>query len=172
MSHLTKHLYIINGTMGVGKSTVSQLLLKRLDNCVFLDGDWCWMMNPFTVNDETKHIVLDNITHCINNFIHSTTYQNIILCWVIPSQDILNNLLNQIDTNHVHVYPITLICSEDKLVERIQKDIDKGIRDEDVIERAIQYLKNYQSMDTIHIDVADMTIEDIVQKIKELANQR
>ena len=165
---MTKNLYIIHGTMGVGKTTVSQALLKELDDSVFLDGDWCWMMNPFIVNDETKAIVMDNIVHCINNFIHSSAYKNIILCWVIPSQEILDDLLDKLDIKDIHVYPITLMCNQDKLVERIQKDIDQGIRNKDVIDRSIQYLKNYESMNTIHIDVSDMTIEDTVKKIKEL----
>ena len=54
MSHLIKNLYIINGPMGVGKTTVSQGLLNSLDHCVFLDGEWCWDMHPFIVNNETK----------------------------------------------------------------------------------------------------------------------
>ena len=37
-----KTLYLIGGTMGVGKTTVSQQLKKDLANSVFLDGDWCW----------------------------------------------------------------------------------------------------------------------------------
>ena len=34
-----KTLYLIGGTMGVGKTTVSQQLKKDLINSVFLDGD-------------------------------------------------------------------------------------------------------------------------------------
>ena len=46
--------------MGVGKTTVSKELKNRLQKSVFLDGDWCWDMNPFVVNDETKAMVMDN----------------------------------------------------------------------------------------------------------------
>ena len=41
-------------SMGVGKTTISQLLKKQLNNSVFLDGDWCWDSHPFQVTDETK----------------------------------------------------------------------------------------------------------------------
>lgn len=34
-----KRLYLIGGTMGVGKTTVCQILKRQLPNCVFLDGD-------------------------------------------------------------------------------------------------------------------------------------
>ena len=39
---MMKTLYMIGGTMGVGKTTVCQLLKHDLPNSVFLDGDWCW----------------------------------------------------------------------------------------------------------------------------------
>ena len=58
-----KHLIIINGTMGVGKTTTCLELQKRLPKNVFLDGDWCWKMEPFVANDETKAMVMDNIAH-------------------------------------------------------------------------------------------------------------
>ena len=49
-----KTLYLIGGTMGIGKTTACRLLKTKLPDSVFLDGDWCWDMHPFIVNDETK----------------------------------------------------------------------------------------------------------------------
>ncbi|AJD25562.1 AAA domain protein [Clostridium botulinum] len=55
---MIKKLIIINGTMRVGKTATSKELNKKLNNSVWLDDDWCWMMNPFTVNDENKNMVI------------------------------------------------------------------------------------------------------------------
>ncbi len=75
-----KKIYIIGGTMGVGKTAVCQELKKMLPASVFLDGDWCWDMHPFQVNDETKRMVLQNIVFLLNQFIHCSIYiQHIIL---------------------------------------------------------------------------------------------
>ena len=49
---------MIGGTMGVGKTTVSQNLKIKLRNSVLLDGDWCWDMHPFRVTEETKNMVM------------------------------------------------------------------------------------------------------------------
>jgi broad-specificity NMP kinase len=59
-----KNLFLIGGTMGIGKSTVCRILKYKLPNCVFLDGDWCWDMHPFQVTDETKQMVMKNICFC------------------------------------------------------------------------------------------------------------
>ena len=62
-----KKLYLIGGTMGVGKTTTCQILKRKLDKSVFIDGDWCWDMHPFMVNEETKMLVLENICMLLNN---------------------------------------------------------------------------------------------------------
>ena len=66
---MMKTLYMIGGTMGVGKTTVCQLLKQDLPNSVFLDGDWCWDASPFQVTDETKAMVTNNICYLLNNFL-------------------------------------------------------------------------------------------------------
>ena len=75
-----KTLYMIGGTMGVGKTTVCQLLKQNLPNSVFLDGDWCWDASPFQVTDETKAMVTNNICYLLNNFLKCSAYENIIFC--------------------------------------------------------------------------------------------
>lgn len=84
-----KTLYLIGGTMGVGKTTVSQQLKKDLANSVFLDGDWCWDADPFQVTDETKEMVMDNICYLLNNFLHCSAYENVIFCWGCMSRVLL-----------------------------------------------------------------------------------
>ena len=77
-----KKLIIINGTMGVGKSTVSRILLKKLKASVYLDGDWCWNMNPFIPSEENKRMVIDNIVYLLSSFLKNSEYRYIIFCWV------------------------------------------------------------------------------------------
>ena len=54
-----KQLYLIGGTMGVGKTAVCQRLKRLLPNSVFLDGDWYWDSDPFCVTEETKKMVIN-----------------------------------------------------------------------------------------------------------------
>jgi broad-specificity NMP kinase len=163
-----KKLYIIGGTMGVGKTTVSKELKTRLSKSVLLDGDWCWDMNPFVVNDETKAMVMDNICYLLNNFIHCSEYENIIFCWVLHEQEIIDSILSKLDIENIKVISISLLCSEKALRERIQKDIDNKLRSNDVLERSIGRLPLYEKLDTLKIEVSEKTITETVNEIMQL----
>ncbi len=131
-----KNLYMIGGTMSVGKTTVCQILKRRLDNSVFLDGDWCWDMSPFRVTSETKKMVLENIWFLLNSFLHCTAYENVIFCWVMHEQTIIEDILSGLDLSECEVYKISLVCTRRALLERLQKDVASGIRTQDIIRKS------------------------------------
>ncbi|AQS11445.1 hypothetical protein CLOBY_36010 [Clostridium saccharobutylicum] len=160
-----KNLVFINGTMGVGKTATSKELQKMLPNCVFLDGDWCWDMSPFIVTDETKKIVIDNISYILNNFIACSEYKNIIFCWVMHEQSILDDVLSRLNKHNCILYKFSLVCSEQSLIARITKDIKQKLRNKDVIERSVPRLKNYFEMDTQKIDVSDISAKETAEII-------
>jgi broad-specificity NMP kinase len=149
-----KHLYIIGGTMGSGKTTVCQRLKQLLPDSVFLDGDWCWDMHPFKVTEETKAMVEGNICFMLNSFLHCSAYENIIFCWVMHRQEIIDSILDRLDTLDCEVKSVSLVLSKEALAERLQCDIDKGIRQPDVIERSIERIPLYALLNTIKIDVS------------------
>ncbi|MCI1944272.1 AAA family ATPase [Clostridium luticellarii] len=160
-----KNLVFINGTMGVGKTTTGKELQKILPNCVFLDGDWCWDMSPFIVTDETKKMVIDNISYLLNNFILCSEYENIIFCWVMHEQNILDDVLSRLNKNDCKLYKFSIVCSEQSLIARITKDINQGIRKKDVIERSVSRLKKYSEMDTEKIDVSEISAKNTAEII-------
>ena len=132
-----KNLFLIGGTMGIGKSTVCRILKYKLPNCVFLDGDWCWDMHPFQVTDETKQMVMKNICFLLNSFIECSVYENIVFCWVMHQQEIIDNILSRLDLKDCNVKVVSLVCNRDALEERLRRDIEAGVRERDIIERSI-----------------------------------
>ncbi|MDU1854820.1 MAG: AAA family ATPase [Clostridium baratii] len=163
---MRKKLIIINGVMGVGKTTISKWLYKNLENCFWLDGDNVWMMNPFVVDEENKKMVLSNITYIINNFLGNSNSKYVLFNWVIHTDEIMNEILNKINLIDVDVYKITLMCNKEELIKRINKDVELGIRDEDNIRRSLDKYDMYNKMNTIKIDTSNKSIDDIVRDIK------
>jgi broad-specificity NMP kinase len=123
-----KNIYLIGGTMRVGKSTTCQIIKNKLNNSVFLDGDWCWDMHPFQATEETKQMVLVNICYLLNNFNKCSAYENIVFCWFMHEQTIIDYIVSRLDTSDCKVHSISLVCSEQTLQARLRKDVDSGIR--------------------------------------------
>ena len=163
-----KNLYIVGGTMGVGKTAVCQQLKMNLSNSVLLDGDWCWDSNPFQVTEETKSMVTDNICYLLNNFLHCSAYENIIFCWVMQQQSIIDSIVEELDTQNCDVKCISLIVDEANLRKRLTKDVENGIRVEDIIERSITRIPMYDTLNTIKIDTNEKTVAMIANEIKLL----
>ena len=155
--------------MGVGKTTTCRILRDRLDKCVFLDGDWCWDMHPFTVNEETKAVVMDNICHMLNNFVHCSAFEHIVFCWVMHDQSIIEEILRRVDTQGCKVVVVSLVCTENALRERLIRDVTAGKRTPDVIARAVQRLKLYHLVESQKVDVTHITPEEAAQSILDLA---
>ena len=162
---LRKRLYLIGGAMGIGKTTVSQILKKRLDRAVLLDGDWCWDGDPFVVTEETKEMVLKNICFLLNGFLHCSAYENIIFCWVMDQQETISRILSELDLSGCDVTNISLVCSRQALEERLGSDIEKGIRQPDVLERSLERLGRYEGVDTMKIDVSRLSPEGAAEVI-------
>lgn len=163
-----KNLYLIGGTMGVGKTTVSQKLKTSLRNSVLLEGDWCWDASPFQVTDETKAMVMDNICHLLNNFLKCSVYDNIIFCWVMYEQSIIDSIMEKLDTKNCVVKCISLTADERTLRDRLTMDVESGIRTADVLERSVARIPLYQALRTIKIDTTDKTVAQVAEEIMQL----
>ena len=160
-----KNLIFINGTMGAGKSAVSRRLRDLLAPCAFLDGDWCWDMAPFTVTDETKEMVQENITAVLQNFLNCSAFQNIVFCWVMQQDSIAEGLLSRLELSDTRVYRFTLEVSEPVLRARLEQDVRDGLRMPDVIERSVARIPLYRDMDTVKIDTDRLTVEQAAGEI-------
>ena len=154
--------------MGVGKTAICQNMKQKLKNSVFLDGDWCWDAHPFQVTEETKNMVMHNICFLLNQFIHCSAYDNIIFCWVMHEQSIIDTILAGIDKADCNIKIISLVCDADTLRNRLEKDILRGLRTEDVVERSMGRLPLYDKLNTIKIHTENRSIESIADSIMTL----
>lgn len=163
-----KKLYLIGGAMGAGKSAVGSALNRLANKSVWLDGDDLWRMNPFTVSDSTKLMVMANIRAVINNFLACPDIDCVIFTWVMHEQEIIDDILSGLALDGVEVRAVSLILSEESLKSRLEKDIAAGIRQPDIVERSLGYLKKYDTLDTEKLDVSGISPEDAAKRILEL----
>ncbi len=163
-----KKLYLIGGAMGAGKSAVGRELNRLANKSVWLDGDDLWRMNPFTVNDSTKLMVMANIRAVINNFLACPDINCVIFTWVMHEQKIIDDILSGLTLEGVEVRAVSLVLSEESLRRRLEKDIAAGMRQPDIVERSLGYLKKYDLLDTEKLDVSGISPEKAAKKILKI----
>ncbi len=160
-----KNLIIVGGTMGVGKTATCRELQKILPRNVFLDGDWCWDMHPFVVTDETRKMVEGNIAHLLNNFLDCSEFENVIFCWVLHEQKILDDLVTRLNHNGCTIQCFSLVSNKRALSERLSHDIAEGKREPDIIERSVARIPLYDALYTVKIDVSTISPADAAKRI-------
>lgn len=163
-----KTLYIIGGPMGVGKTAAGQALKRLTPGSVYLDGDWCWDMHPFTVTEETRRVVMDNICFALGRFVRSPAFETVIFTWVMHRQEIIDEILRRAAPSGCRVLAVSLVCAEGALRARLQADVDAGRREGDVIARSLSYLPLYAGLDTVKIDTSQLTAGQTAEKLLAL----
>ncbi len=148
---MSKTLLLVNGPMGVGKSAVCRELLELLRPGAYFDGDWCWMTRPFVVTEESRAMVMDNITALLGRFLRSPALKYVIFGWVMHQEEIAQTILRRLDLTDTAVARYTLLCSPETLRGRIEKDIAAGLRTPDAAERSLAYLPLYEGQPTAKI---------------------
>ena len=160
-----KTLLFINGPMGVGKTAVCRALLARLEPGVWLDGDWCWMMRPFRVTEESRTMVLDNIIALLSRFLRNPELTYIIFDWVMHQPEIAADILSRLELEGVEVQKFTLLCRPDTLRRRLEADAAAGLREPDAVERGLAYLPLYEKQDTDKIMTDNLTPEQVAEAV-------
>lgn len=146
-----KTLYLVGGPPGAGKTTSCRILAQMLQKSVFLDGDTCWDTHPFMVTEETKRMVVVNICFLLNSFIACSAIERIVFCWVMHEQSIIDDILSRLELSNVRVIPISLVCSEEALTER---------------------LLHYGGVNTVKIDVSECDAHTAAEMMMKLGAEQ
>ena len=163
-----KRLIFIGGPMGIGKTTIGRALVKNeLANAVFLDGDWCCDLSPFIVNDENKQMVVRNIQFLLNSFIENSKIENIVFVWVMHQQAIIYRITAGLIDDY-HFVSISLVATPAALRKRFNKDVTKGIRENQAVNGAVARLQLYAAVNSQKIDVTNQTVFQTVAEIMKL----
>ena len=93
---------------------------------------------------------------------------NIIFCWVMHEQSIIDAINNKLDIIDCNVIKISLTIDENNLRNRLASDIARGIRIVDVIDRSVARINMYRLLDTVKVDTNNKTVCEIANEIMSL----
>jgi len=121
-----KKLILLSGSPCVGKTTVGQYLFEQYNNSAYLDGDWCWCVNPFSVEDKRLRNGDKSMSFILSNYLQSEFDYVFFTSVVLTDSGIRENILKNITADDYEVIGFTLTCSEETLEKRHDERGDEG----------------------------------------------
>jgi len=121
-----KKLILLSGSPCVGKTTVGQYLFEQYNNSAYLDGDWCWCVNPFSVEDKRLRNGDKSMSFVLSNYLQSEFDYVFFTSVVLTDSGIRENILKDIVAIDYEVLGFTLTCSEETLIKRHDERGDEG----------------------------------------------
>ena len=155
---------IINGPMGVGKTTVGKAIAGKYPGTAFIDGDWCMDIHPFVGNRETKAMAADNILHMIGNYQNCSECRMVVLVWLMDDQWVYQSIMDGLAALQAEVISVTLICDQETLLDRWKNDHDCEWRTGHWLEISLASLPRFASMNN-PIETDKLSVEQIADRI-------
>ena len=121
-----KKLILLSGSPCVGKTTVGKYLFEHYDNSAYLDGDWCWCVNPFSVKDKRLRNGDKSMSFVLSNYLTSGFDYVFFASVVLTDNKIRENILKDNTATDYEEIGFTLTCSEETLIKRHSKRGDQG----------------------------------------------
>lgn len=158
---------IINGPMGVGKTTVGKYIAEKCTGTAFIDGDWCFDIHPFVGNQETKTMAIDNILHMIANYRKCSICNMIVFVWLMDERWVYQKIADGISNMELEAKNFTLVCDKNTLINRWENDKNCEWRTNEWLEVSLKSLSFFSLFENC-IDTSGLTIDMIADMIMHL----
>ena len=155
---------ILNGPMGVGKTTVGKYIADQNPGTAFIDGDWCMDLHPFIGNQETKAIAVDNILHMIGNYLNCSVCSMIVLVWLMDDPWVIQRIMEGLSALQAEVKNVTLVCDRENLIRRWKNDRKCNWRTDEWLNVSLKSLPGFECLDNT-IDTSHLPVEQIADLI-------
>ena len=155
---------ILNGPMGIGKTTVGTCIADKRPGTAFIDGDWCMDLHPFVGNRETKEMAVDNILHMIRNYRDCAECNMIVLAWLMDDAWVYETLTAGIRDLGLEIKSVTLICDEEQLKMQWAADRNCSWRTEEWLKISIRSLGYFSQADNC-INTKGLSAKEVAEQI-------
>jgi chloramphenicol 3-O-phosphotransferase len=161
-------IIIINGSLGVGKSSVAEQLHYKFDKSIHLDGDCIGDVQPFNIYDEARLNHLYRTLELLLGFHQKNGYHNFVINYVFESPESLQELLVLLRPLDPSIHCYWLTCDEEEQAKRIRNRSREDLQWElgrFPVLRRIQQEASQDGFIGKEVDTTSMTAEEAAQTI-------
>ena len=161
-------IIIINGSLGVGKSSVAEQLHYKFKKSVNLDGDYIGDVNPFKIYDDARISHLYRTLAVLIRFHQENGYPNFLINYVFESAESLQELLDLLKPLDDEIHVFWLTCDREAQRERIHgrnRDELTWELDRFIELQTIQSKAAKQGFIGEHMDTTGLSAEDVADRI-------
>ena len=155
---------VLNGPMGVGKTTVGKYIADRNPGTAFIDGDWCMDIHPFVGNPETRAMAADNILHMIGNYLKCSACSMVVLVWLMDDPCVIRTIMEGLSALQAEVKSVTLVCGRETLLERWKNDHECPWRTDEWLDVSLRSLPGFAAMENA-MDTDGLSVSRIADLI-------
>ncbi|MBR3515234.1 MAG: hypothetical protein IKO10_02675 [Lachnospiraceae bacterium] len=158
---------ILNGPMGIGKTTVGTCIADKHPGTAFIDGDWCMDLHPFVGTKETKEMAIDNILHMIGNYSKCSACHMVVLAWLMDEDWVCEKLSTEIRNMGLEAKQVTIVCEEKQLKEQWAADRNCPWRTDEWLAVALRSLEHFSKSDDC-IKTDGLTIDEVAEAVYDM----
>ena len=157
---------LINGPMGVGKTTVGKYIAERYPGTAFIDGDWCMDLHPFVGSRETRAMAVDNILHLAGNYRKCSVCRMIVVVWLMDDPQVVRAVAEGLSGLQMDVTSVTLVSGREELIRRWKNDHDCEWRTDEWLDVSLKSLPGFVAMEHT-IDTDGLSVEQIAERMMQ-----
>ena len=159
----------INGSFGVGKSTIAEDLKSKMANAIVYDpekiGEFLFYIMPEKKNDFQDYELWRILNlEILKNL--SKSYDTIIVPMTITNEKYYDEIIGNLRNNNIVVQDFILIATKSKIVERLDKRKNSTEWAYEQVDKCVEVFdKNFKGY---KINTNNCTIEEISFKILDI----
>jgi chloramphenicol 3-O-phosphotransferase len=167
-------IIIINGSLGVGKSSVAEELHWKFDKSVHLDGDHIGDVHPFEIYDDARIDHLYRTLALLVGFHQKNGYDNFVINYVFESSESMGDLLDLLRPLDASIHVYWLTCDKREQEKRIRArsrdqlgwELDRFVELQRIQAEAAQ-----AGFIGVEVDTSNLSALEVAEKIwKDLQN--
>lgn len=166
-------IIIINGSLGVGKTSISEELLWKYEKTVMLDGDALGNVNPFDIYDQNRIQHLYKTIELLVKFHNDAGFDNIIINYVFESSESLRQLIELLTPVDRNIFSFWITCEEEiqrnRIIKRNRDNIEWELKRFSELQR-IQRIASQKGFIGNEINSSNISVNEIGNTIVNWIN--